>query len=398
LRNGVGAVVVAGWEVDDVAAGEFAARLYTALLEGCPYGDAVRIARLEAHEADGGSTNTWGAYQCYGDPSFELVANTPSSSRKPSIVSAAQLVRSFNLAAARAGDAMTDAHVLGVLQDVERLRDEGAPFLADGKALEALGEALAELGRYDDAIAAYREALTDEQAVARLHTAEQLANLLARRTAAVARSPGAAANGDDVAAAFDEAEGLLDSVERLAGPSAERHALHGSVRKKRATTLEGAARRAMLERARDSYRDAWMLSSNNGQHLDGYHTNVWLQLSGLTNGTIDADQQAHLDALYSQCTAPDALPTDYWKVAASADTLLTMWLVGHTPAGTPVTIEMVANEYKKAFELRSTVRQRNSVIEHLEDLTDLAPGDEHKQLHELVEELRGVDEQERHAN
>jgi CHAT domain-containing protein len=53
LRNGVKAVIVAGWAVDDIAGLAFADTLYRRLLEGHPLGEAVRRARLDAHEAGG---------------------------------------------------------------------------------------------------------------------------------------------------------------------------------------------------------------------------------------------------------------------------------------------------------------------------------------------------------
>ena len=62
-----------------------------------------------------------------------------------------------------------------------------------------------------------------------------------------------------------------------------------------------------------------------------------------------------------------------------------------------VFLEMVADEYHKAFCLRSTVRQRNSVIEHLEDIRDLATDDKTAALVWLVSRLLGVHEKESRA-
>ena len=86
LRNGVRAVVVAGWPVDDFAAAAFASELYQSMLDGYPLGKAVRKARLAAHEADNGRSNTWGAYQCYGDPDFEMVCADAPAAPPPRLV------------------------------------------------------------------------------------------------------------------------------------------------------------------------------------------------------------------------------------------------------------------------------------------------------------------------
>ncbi len=71
IRMGVKAVVAAGWAVDDRAGLAFADGFYARLLAGEPFGTAVRAAREEVWSRYP-DVNTWGAYQCYGDPSYRL--------------------------------------------------------------------------------------------------------------------------------------------------------------------------------------------------------------------------------------------------------------------------------------------------------------------------------------
>ncbi|HEX5025893.1 MAG TPA: CHAT domain-containing protein, partial [Agriterribacter sp.] len=71
IKIGVKAVIAAGWAVDDAAALDFAKVFYTCLFEGDNFGDAVQKARNFLYEKHPGN-NTWGAYQCYGDPFFKL--------------------------------------------------------------------------------------------------------------------------------------------------------------------------------------------------------------------------------------------------------------------------------------------------------------------------------------
>ncbi|HEY5800853.1 MAG TPA: CHAT domain-containing protein, partial [Burkholderiaceae bacterium] len=73
IEMGVQAVVAAGWALDDAAAATFAAAFYQGMLSGQPFGAAVRQARLAAYTLHP-QVNTWGAYQCYGDPHFSLSA------------------------------------------------------------------------------------------------------------------------------------------------------------------------------------------------------------------------------------------------------------------------------------------------------------------------------------
>lgn len=69
IRIGVRCVVAAGWAVGDEQAAAFATTFYDALLRGQRFVDAVAAAREAAHALGG---NTWGAYQCYGDPQWVL--------------------------------------------------------------------------------------------------------------------------------------------------------------------------------------------------------------------------------------------------------------------------------------------------------------------------------------
>ncbi len=72
LSAGAGAFVGAYWSITDEIAYEFARVFYDRLLEGTPFGEAVREARL-AIKKFGGST--WLAYTAFGDPTAVLDNN-----------------------------------------------------------------------------------------------------------------------------------------------------------------------------------------------------------------------------------------------------------------------------------------------------------------------------------
>jgi hypothetical protein len=68
---GVRAVVACGWAVDDKAASTFATTFYDRMLAGLTFGEAISAARWQTW-SEHPSVNTWGAYQCYGDPEYRL--------------------------------------------------------------------------------------------------------------------------------------------------------------------------------------------------------------------------------------------------------------------------------------------------------------------------------------
>ncbi len=78
IQIGVKAVIAAGWAVNDAAALVFAKVFYDCMIAGYPFGEAVKTARGQVYEKYP-LTNTWGAYQCYGDPFFKLKSTSHSS-------------------------------------------------------------------------------------------------------------------------------------------------------------------------------------------------------------------------------------------------------------------------------------------------------------------------------
>ena len=69
---GVKAVVTVGWPVEERTAAAFAESFYQELLTGVRFVDAIRATRLKIWDQFPDEA-AWGAYQCYGDPDWQLV-------------------------------------------------------------------------------------------------------------------------------------------------------------------------------------------------------------------------------------------------------------------------------------------------------------------------------------
>lgn len=163
IRMGVKAVVAAGWAVDDAAAETFATSFYRHLLAADKFGDAVRAAREETFERHG-TSNTWGAYQCYGDPAFRLRPRKPGikSAPRPNYLSSIQAVIDLeNLTSrARSGDDCRN-EVDGVVQAI---KDNDASWLCLPEVAAALGLTYGELNMFQQAIKHLDEAIEGERA------------------------------------------------------------------------------------------------------------------------------------------------------------------------------------------------------------------------------------------
>jgi tetratricopeptide (TPR) repeat protein len=148
------------------------------MIEGERFGDAVLDARRRTKELHPHS-NTWGAYQCYGNPDFRLNlvhSNSTSGGGPRRFVSREEIRQNVADIASQA----TEANSESTLKELADLLSETPSDWRDGEMLAAFGQAYAALGQFEEAIAAYRQALADEKGRAPLWAAQQIANLLDR--------------------------------------------------------------------------------------------------------------------------------------------------------------------------------------------------------------------------
>ena len=184
---GVRAVVAAGWAVDDAAANDVRRPRST---RRCSRGN-VRRGREDARgggfERHPGS-NTWGAYQCYGDPAYRLIVaddQAPSKTEPPRIVSPAHAAQNLSNIAARlkTGATQSAAGELARVEEIAKIIEQKG-WKDNGLVQAALARAYAEAGKLDAALPLYRRALSTEDGAASMRDIEQLANLEVRHAMA----------------------------------------------------------------------------------------------------------------------------------------------------------------------------------------------------------------------
>jgi pimeloyl-ACP methyl ester carboxylesterase/tetratricopeptide (TPR) repeat protein len=182
ISMGVRAVVAAGWAVDDAAAKAFAAKFYSTLLDGSPFGEAVMVARNAAKDA-APRHNTWAAYQCYGDPAYRLKGDNGKAADK-FFLSPREAICELRAIRDRrrddAGNLLDKAALLKELQRAESLISHQW-MMEYGEIRAVLGEAYAEIGEFDRAIEQYQAAVRSPDGCCTLKDLDQLANVKARR-------------------------------------------------------------------------------------------------------------------------------------------------------------------------------------------------------------------------
>ena len=242
INMGCKAVIAAGWAVDDAAAQAFAEKFYQAMFQGRRFGEAVRMAR-EATYRQHRLTNTWGAYQAYGDELYCFPVDGGGANHARSYAHVDELIADLDKEIARSqsvtGESSRDAYrrTIAAIEDAAR-----GPEFQRADVRERFACAWADLGDLDAAIAHYRAALSMESATCSMQAVEQLANLEIRHGARQM------ATHDDQRekglALMDQGHARIDLLLQVA-PTTERYALKASYYK----------RRAQADQARDFYND-----------------------------------------------------------------------------------------------------------------------------------------------
>ncbi len=247
ILNGVRCVVAAGWAVDDAAAKAFAITFYKVLLKNESFAEAVRQARKAAWECNPNS-NTWAAYQCYGDPAWTLnrsgqqvvnqFSKTPILPTENELVFALQSIQ----ADANCANEEQQSELCNYLEKLISVAlDE---WKNQGRIAEAIGLAWRDLNQKHKALAWLKRAIQATDGTASLAATEQQLNIAARASGSI----------EDIAP-------LIDQMNVLAGfaPTAERWSILGSAYKRQAilwTQAEPVKLENYLEKMADAYGKA----------------------------------------------------------------------------------------------------------------------------------------------
>ncbi|MEO7175022.1 MAG: CHAT domain-containing protein [Saprospiraceae bacterium] len=163
IQKGVKVVIAAGWAVDDEAALAFANKFYEEMFAGENFGDAVRAARQVCFDRFK-HTNTWGAYQCYGDYSYKIrdKQKQQSSAKSPYFMSREAEIDIDNVFKKAQTGWYSNTHLLEELQNIS-IRIENAG-LVEAALIESEANAYYELGQYEIARSKMQKILKLEDA------------------------------------------------------------------------------------------------------------------------------------------------------------------------------------------------------------------------------------------
>jgi tetratricopeptide (TPR) repeat protein len=381
IRRGAKAVVAAGWAVSDGAALTFSETLYGHLLANESFGRAVLEARKEVFR-EHGRTNTWGAYQCYGDPYFRLNIDVPDQSAaepqtRDDIVTAVK-----NLAA----DVRLGKNPEAVKKKGIELYGRIQKQWDDGELLGLIGDVLRDLGEFETAIDAYDKAVQDPNSAAPIRIIEQLGNLQNRYANCLidraSRAP-EPTRAELLAKASQYTVGALKNLEWVfsLGPTPERLALLGGLHKRMAGT-DASKRLESLEKSADYYEQAYNVT---GQ--DPYPLLNWLTLRAVLSKQKGEDKRSELRPLIEEArkVVQNRINSngDFWARVGEPDSGLLAFLVA---GNLPEHMEEIKAAYRKVVVTAgATERMKQSVRSQIAWIRDFWPAEAQDEIAALTQ-------------
>ncbi len=418
IDMGVKAVVAAGWAVDDAAAEVFAETFYGRMLAGDTFGEAVRAAR-EAIWLRFPGVNTWGAYQCYGDPGYQLRGDGGRVPRKADaeyltphelIVDLDNYKQRMRMEMRIKGD---DEDSMAALRDgigaylnrvPAKLRKNWA-VRADVAA--ALGYAWGEIAEYRKAAEWLDQAIRADKGRCDLLAVEQCANFHVRAAAEDwgrlrSAKAGKAKAGKRLALIREitSARDVLQSLVSI-GATVERWNLIGSANKRLASVTDDPdERKQALSQMEIYYGKAYAKTRGADESPDLYAFGNWALARVLAFLAGNRYEAAWQQAIKDECqkaleVARNNLETrsnDFWAMTAEADIRLVLLMVNPRASQQQMsdTAADILDIYRVAGRRGASRREWASVREHLDFLLEVTEGSPDKLRAALATIRKGV--------
>ncbi|SIN81982.1 CHAT domain-containing protein [Algoriphagus halophilus] len=394
INNGARAVVVAGWAVDDSAALEFARQFYKYMFSGVGFGEAIKRSRKRIYEEFGRRTNTWGAFQCYGDPFYNLSEGTRDRSGGSGVLVEEEVeIELQNLLHQLEANQNDHEYVLGrVNKLVEATEKTG---LENDRIVELTAALYNGLNNYASSITCYQKLLSSNRATYSMKSVEQYGNVRAKF--AVKNFLEESISGPETIKEMDVVIADFENLLKF-GQTRERLSLMGSTYKRKMFVQQKMGVKQSVKSLKESISYYEKAASMSG-FKDPYPLTNWLSLERLAMllegkpsiTLIPLDARKALDELKSRCEKKLEEEKDYWTYANLATIQLTQLILG-TPK---VNLGEVKKSYNEVWKMAGNKGQKNAEIEHLEILSliisNIKKTDSKelgKDIDELMEHLR----------
>lgn len=357
INIGVKAVVAAGWAVDDRAAVTFASALYGAMLQKqLPFGEAVREARQEVFTRHP-STNTWAAYQCYGNPGF-MLADIDGAAGPPQAQSFCTKRELVDAVRSLRAEATTPEDRAWVRESLTALSTRIPAEWLDGQTLGELAFAWQAVGDFPLAIEQFDKALQDESGNSTIRGAEQLWNMLVRQAVAIHASGGDQAEIDRLLARARELKNWLT----LLPATRERIAMKASELKKLAGMTDDLSEAdRLIDESAAAYLASAELNRKSGKAAH-YPLLNYVIVKWFVAPKQEKQLLKQLGDIRNAVTGAAAAGSDFWSRVGPADLALTEAVLSHRLGQDA---DAIFDLYDQARRKGAEERETNSVLEHV---------------------------------
>ena len=371
IEIGVKAVVVAGWAVDDAAALTFAQTFYSQLMNGAPFGEAVLAARRTVYEQTGDHSNTWGAYQCYGDPYYKLrnVASVSGPTERSYVIAEEAEIELLNLynelESGRyvAEDVRSETEAIGAGVDRCGLR---TPVITEREAY-----IYQELYDLPNALKKLEDLRLEEKATYSVAALEKTCNIRAKLC--VQQFVSRVIDAQQAQKQIDEIVDTLKALLRL-GRTRERLSLLGGTYKRQSILIEHdppallkayRAAAASYKEAADGCENVYALT--NWYSLEAicwmHDPNKDGKGKGKNMPLLEKAQQQLTDASAKALANTMPEDMDYWTMLEAADCQMCLFLLSGNVE--PPEAAALRQLYRSTWDKAGSLGKKKAAVEHL---------------------------------
>jgi len=389
INNGARAVIVAGWAVDDTAALEFARHFYENMFGGEGFGEAVKRSRKKIYEDYGRRTNTWGAFQCYGDPFYKLVDYKRGDSTDSGILVVEEVeIELQNLRQQMEANDYDEVYVLKHMTQLEASVEKLG--IENDRILELAASIYNGLNEYSRSSNCYKKLMESGNSDFSIKSIEQYGNVRAKL--AVKKFLEEDANGPDTIKLLDQVISDLNLLIQL-GESTERLSLLGSTYKRKMYVLLQLHSKDFSKSLSDAvsqYEKASIISDlRNPYPLANWLILLKLKLlsEGKTGvGSIPLKARKAVDELQEKYSKDVSSVKDFWTMTNEVTLKLTQLVMGTSD----LKISDIQALYERIWRMAGNKGNKVAEIENLAMIDSLLSTIDSKQaitLRESITEL-----------
>ncbi|MDN3665678.1 CHAT domain-containing protein [Algibacter miyuki] len=271
IEMGVKAIIISGWAVNDGAAKVFAETFYGKMFQGYDFGSAVKQARLACFQKYP-SSNTWGAYQCYGNQFYMFKNRSKSSRFKEEYVVSSQVHTDLDNLFIAIRDKKEDS--ASAQRKLDKYIDQAQSCnLLDAVTLEKEAMIYDELDMSDVAYLKYQDLFEFDKGNYSIKALEQYCLVLSHRLGKDVKPEDGMTKKQTISAYLNEIKLLT-----LAGKNPSRLNIIGNAYKLSARHFNTKDKIDKFKMAYNSYQDALIISKDkhNGQYLDALSNMIYI--------------------------------------------------------------------------------------------------------------------------